>query len=215
MSELPGSPPPARPRARDVHAGRLLLGLALAVLGVLWLLEALDVTTIDWDIGLPVAVIAVGVALLVAGFVGRTSGGLVALGIVLTIVLVATTFVEVPFGAGVGDRTVRPLAVAERTYELSIGKLTIDLTRSSLPTTSSQQVRLTGHVGIGQLVVVVPSGSTGVDVRAKAGVGDVQVFGRDHGGFGVEYRSPGRNDVAPLLVLELSVGVGQVEVRRG
>jgi hypothetical protein len=199
----------------NVHPGRLLLGLMLAILGVLWLLDALGLATIDWDIALPLAVIAVGVAVLVAGSVGRGSGGLVALGIVLTVLLLATTVVEIPFGGGVGDRTYRPTETQNKTYELAMGRLTIDLTRTTFPQPVPAGVRIAAHVGVGQLVVVVPGRYTGVDVHAKAGIGEVVVFGDHRGGFGPEYRSAGHNDPRPVFFFDLSVGIGQVEVRRG
>jgi Cell wall-active antibiotics response LiaF, C-terminal len=210
MSSLP--PAPASSRPDSVHTGRLLLGLALVALGVLWLLQALDVATIDWNIGLPIAVVAVGIALLVAGFVGRGSGGLVGLGVVLTILLAVSTVVDVPLGGGIGARSYHPAITLNRTYELAIGKLTVDLT--TLPAEGEDQT-IRAHVGIGQLVVVVPRSAFAADVNAKVGVGDATVFGVSEGGFGVEYRNPRSSTVDKVVVLDLSVGIGQVEVRRG
>jgi hypothetical protein len=201
-------------RRSNVHPGRLLLGLLLAVLGVLWLLDALDLVTIDWDVALPIALIAVGVCVLVAGSVGRGSGGLVALGIVLTVLLLAATVVEIPIGGGVGDRTYRPVQGQSKTYELAVGMLTIDLTDTTLPE-SAAGVRIDAHVGVGKLLVVVPIRATSVRVHAKAGIGEVVVFGEHRGGFGPEFGSDTANEHAPGLAFELSVGIGQVEVRRG
>jgi hypothetical protein len=189
-----------------------MLGVALAALGVVWLLQALDVATIDWDVWLPIAVIAVGGALLVAGFVGRGSGGLVALGIVLTVLLMVSTVVDLPFGGGVGDRAYRPVAGVDRTFELGIGKLTVDLT--SLPPSGVDQT-IRGHVGIGQLVVVVPRSSFVADVDTRVGVGDSTVFGVSEGGFDVQYSNPRSSTLGKVVFLDLSVGIGQVEVRRG
>jgi hypothetical protein len=201
-------------RRSNVHPGRLLLGLLLAILGVLWLLDALDVVTVDWDIALPIALIAVGACVLVAGSVGRGSGGLVALGIVLTILLLAATVVEIPLGGGVGDRTYRPVQAQSKTYELSVGMLTLDLANTAMPE-SAAGVRIDAHVGVGKLLVIVPTGATHVRIHAKAGVGEVVVFGEHRGGFGAEYGSVATNERAPGLGFELSVGIGQVEVRRG
>jgi hypothetical protein len=207
--------PPAPARSRGVHAGRLLLGLALAAIGVLWLLQALDVATIDWNVGLPVAVIAVGAALVAAGLLGRGSGGLVVLGIALTVLLLASTVVDVPLGGGVGNRTLRPVTLQSRSDELAMGQLTLDLTRSAPTEPIPTEIRISAHVGVGQLLVIVPGRYAGVDVHAKAGIGDVLVFGREEGGFGPEYRSPGYDTPAPVLHFDLTVGIGQVEVRRG
>jgi hypothetical protein len=213
MSSHP--PAPASSRARDVHAGRLLLGLALAALGVLWLLQALDVATIDWNLGLPIAVIAIGAALLVAGLLGRGSGGLVLLGIALTVLLLASTVVEVPLGGGVGDRTYRPTTARSRSYELAMGQLTIDLTRIGLPESLPGEIRASAHVGVGQLVVIIPQRFPCVATHAKSGIGGVDVFGRSRDGFGAEYRTDAACSSAPLVHLDLTVGIGEVEVRRG
>ncbi|MGZ4108401.1 MAG: hypothetical protein ACXVP7_01805 [Actinomycetota bacterium] len=213
MSSLP--PAAASSRGRDVHTGRLLLGLALAALGVLWLLQALDVATIDWNVGLPIAVIAIGVALLIAGFMGRGSGGLVVLGIALTVLLLASTVVDVPLGGGAGNRTYRPTMLESRTYELAMGEMTIDLRHPAIRSATPRTVHIAGHVGVGHLVVIVPSTYTAIDVHAKAGIGDVLVFGHDRSGFGPEYRSAGTSEITPSLVLDVTVGIGQVEVRRG
>jgi Cell wall-active antibiotics response 4TMS YvqF len=211
----PHPPAPASSRARDVHAGRLLLGLALAALGVLWLLQALDVATIDWNLGLPIAVIAIGAALLVAGLLGRGSGGLVLLGIALTVLLLASTVVEVPLGGGVGDRTYRPTTVRSRSYELAMGQLTIDLTRIGLPESLPGEIRASAHVGVGQLLVIIPQRFPCVATHAKSGIGGVDVFGRSRDGFGAEYRTAAACSAAPLVHLDLTVGIGEVEVRRG
>ncbi len=212
MSGIPAPPPPSRP---GLHTGRLLLGLLVAAFGALWLLDASGVTGIDWDLVLPIGVIAVGVALVIVGAVGRGSGGLVVLGTVLTALLLVSTVVTVPLSGGVGERTYRPPLIRDRTYELAVGEVTIDLTRSPLPAPTPSSPTVTAHVGIGHLLVIVPPRFTPVDASAKAGIGEVVVFGRERGGLGVEYRTPGDEQATAALRLELSVGIGQVEVRRG
>lgn len=212
MTQLPATPPTAR---RPVHTGRLLLGLVVAALGVLWLLEALDVATIDWDLVLPIGVIVVGVALLAAGVAGRGSGGLIALGIVLTVLLLASAVVEIPFGAGVGDRSYRPAVLSEeRAFDLAVGQLTVDLTAASWSPGGPATPRVRAHVGVGQLVVLVPRRIPCVATHAKAGVGDVRVFGQDRSGFAADYRTDAVCSGVPQLQLDLSVGIGQIEVRR-
>jgi len=200
-------------RRHGVHPGRLLFGLALAALGVLWLLDAVDVATIDWDIGLPIAVVAVGVGLILTGLLGRGSGGLVVLGAVLSVVLIASTWVDVPLSGGVGDRTYRPTKLAARTYELAVGKLTLDLRAAG--GAGAAESRIAAHVGVGDLRVVVPGGLPCVDARARSGIGNVNVFGHEEGGFGAEYRPNAACAASPLVRLDLSVGIGQVEVVRG
>jgi Cell wall-active antibiotics response 4TMS YvqF len=207
MSEVPAAPARA---GGGVHVGRLVFGLAVAALGILWLLQALDVATIDWRYGLPIAVIAVGIALVVVGLAGRGSSGLVMLGIALTVLLVASTVVDIPLGAGVGDRSYRPSVLENRSYELAVGQLTVDLTRAARP---DQDRTVRAHVGVGKLVVVLPPAS-GLDVRTEVGIGGSDVFGVSKGGFDVRY-GIGGSTTGSVVYVDLSVGVGQVEVRRG
>ena len=49
--------------------------------------------------------------------------------------------------------------------------------------------------------------------HARAGIGEVRVVGESEGGIGPDYEL--RASCTPPLRLELSVGLGQVEVRRG
>jgi Cell wall-active antibiotics response 4TMS YvqF len=207
--------PPASPLER-LRSGRLVAGLLLVLFGVGWLLEVLDVIDFPWDLLLPVALVLVGVALLVASRSGARPGGLVAVGVLLTGVMVVGSAIDFPLGGGVGEREERPAAVAElrEEYQLGIGQLTVDLTdlsTSQLDADARTRVR----VGIGQLVVIVPEGLA-VQVEARATVGNVRVFEDEEGGFGVEREAgPGLEGRGAVLELVLSVGLGEVEVRRG
>jgi hypothetical protein len=208
MSSLP---PTAARRRAPLQMGRLLLGLLVAALGVVWLLQALGVATVDWRVILPIAVIAIGVALLVVGFAGRGSGGLIALGIVLVLMLAATSVVDIPLTGGVGDRTYRPTGSGSKTYELAIGDLAVNVGEVT------GEVRITAHVGVGQLTVVVPAAVPSVRVTARSGVGQVVVFGEQRSGFNVSL-SRTRHGTSPTVgavIFDVSVGIGRVEVRRG
>ena len=214
MRSLP--PPPVTP-PKPLPIGRLLVGVFLVLLGIGWLLDALGAANLDWDLILSIGLILVGAALLVAGWQGRGRGGLIALGVALTVVLTIGTVARVPFGGGIGDRTVRPRtleAVRDR-FELSIGKLTVDLRDVAWHGEVPSEVRVEGAVGIGQLVVLVGGGFPCVAAHAEAGLGEVVVFGERQGGLSPEYRTEAVCLAAPVLQLDVSVGLGQVEVRRG
>jgi predicted membrane protein len=207
--------PPASPLER-LRSGRLAAGLLLVLFGVGWLLEVLDVIDFPWDLLLPVALVLVGVALVVASRSGARPGGLIAVGLVLTGVMVIGSAIDFPLGGGVGEREERPAAVAElrEEYQLGIGQLTVDLTDLSTAQLDAD-ARTRVRVGIGQLVVIVPEGLA-VQVEARATVGNVRVFEDEEGGFGVEREAgPGLDGRGAVLELVLSVGLGEVEVRRG
>ena len=214
MSDLP--PAPERPPT-PFPVGRLLVGVFLVLLGIGWLLDATGAAKLDWDLILPIGLILVGVALGYAAWEGRGRGGLIALGVILTLVLTIGTVVRVPFGGGIGDRTDRPRTIeaVKDPFELSIGKLTLDLRDLSSGAQSAPKIRVEAAVGIGQLVVIVGEGFPCVATHAEAGLGEVVVFGDRHGGITPEYRTEAVCSAAPLLDLDLSVGLGQVEVRRG
>jgi hypothetical protein len=210
--------PSRRPPWGAFQPGRLVLGLVLAAFGVVWLLDAADVIEVDLGLVLPIGLIVVGVALLVSGAYGRSGGGLVGLGVLITVVLVVSTIVDIPFTGGVGDRTERPPRFGDRSYELAVGKLTVDLTALSWRSgVDADEATVEARVGIGQLVVLAPDASTipCVSVDAEAGMGQVAVFGRERSGIGPDYRTETVCAAEPGFHLELSVGMGQVEVTRG
>ncbi len=212
MSAVPPPPSPNPPTGPSgFQAGRFVFGALVVLAGLAWLLEVTDVWQVPWRVVLPVALIVLGIALVLASRTGSGTGGLIALGIVLTVVLAAGTVVDIPFEGGIGERVERPVVLSDRTYELAIGQLTVDL-RRAVPGPAAGEVEIRARVGIGQLVVIVPAGIA-VDVRARAGVGETTVFSEQHGGLGVDYRTP-QTAVTPVLRLDLSVGVGEVDVRR-
>ncbi len=207
--------PPVSPLER-VRSGRLVAGLLLVLFGVGWLLEVLDVIDFPWDVLLPIALILVGVAIVVASRSGARPGGLIAVGIVLTGVMVIGSAIDFPLGGGVGERLERPATVSELRdeYVLGIGQLTVDLTDLSAGALGAD-ARTRVRVGVGQLVVIVPE-ELPVLVFARASVGNVRVFEDEEGGFGAEREAgPGLDGRGSVLELVLSVGLGEVEVRRG
>jgi hypothetical protein len=188
----------------------------LVLLGIGWLLEVLEVTELAWDVVLPSALILVGVALLVTSRSPAGHGGLVATGIVLTVLLLFGSALDVPISGGIGERSERPASVDQLRdeYRLGIGRLTLDLGDLAAEVAEGAAERTRVRVGIGQLVVIVPE-DLSVRVEARAALGNVQVFETEEGGIGVEREVGAGPGVTPALTLVLSVGIGDVEVRRG
>jgi hypothetical protein len=203
-------PPATAPQPGGLSIGRLVLGGLLIAFGVLWLVDAAGLTELRWRVVLPAALTVVGVGLL-ASAGRRNHGGLVGLGIVLTVLVVfAGMFpVSTPL-VGVGDRTERPRAAAEMAtgYELGMGTLLVDLRDVEVPRGGAE---LSASVGMGDLVVRLPEG-VGAEVRARSGAGEIVLLGRSRGGVGVTLDE--RVPENPTLTLDLSVGLGKVEVRR-
>jgi len=217
MSDLPEAPASPPPSSR-FHAGRLVLGLVVVVIGVTALLQAAGVSDVPWKAVLPGSLIAVGLGLVIAGQRSESGqGGLIAIGIVLTILLAGASAVDIPLEGGVGERTERPMSLSavRSDYRLAVGQLTLDLTSVSVPVTGAART-VRARVGVGQLIVELPSDQLAV-IRGHAGMGQVTIFGQSEQGFGVD------KDVAPSVPagepipfsLELSVGIGEVRVQHG
>jgi phage shock protein PspC (stress-responsive transcriptional regulator) len=221
---VPGAPgtaveqKPAGPRSPV--PGVTIAGL-LIVVGLLSLVTHLG----NWDIGargfLGSALLVVGLGLVAAAFTGgRTArGGLIALGVVLSLALIAASTVNWNGTAGgVGDRTYRPATVAEvrELYRGGVGDMTVDFTRLDQRISGDPVTTRIEH-GVGDLEIVVPR-SADVRLEIDHGLGDVQVFdrGSETAGFfpGTGSR-PWTDDGEPEFVLTINSGVGDVEVSRG
>lgn len=202
--------PQLKPPVRE-GTGRLVGGVLIVAVGVFWLAERIGLVDTDAGLVLPLLVLAVGLALL-ASWRDETHGGLIGLGVVLT-VLSLVSAMAVPLGP-IGDRVFTPAAatdVADQ-YEMTAGSLRLDL--SSLDV--SETTRISARVGFGEIDVVVP---TGVPVVAEghAFVGQLGILGTTDDGFGLDRRVE-RGTGDPLLVLDLTVVAGEVtvtEVHRG
>jgi len=212
----PPIPPPVPPpsRAHKLPLTRLMLGALFVAGGALWLLGALDVVDVSVTAALSVALIVVGLALLAGSFTGRHTG-MITIGIVLTAGLALASTFDIRLEGGIGQRNERPASVAElkSEYKLGVGQLTIDLTGIIFAPGTTTHIK--ARVGIGQLTVHVPANGY-VFADATAGLGEVLLFGRQSSGFDVELSTPVLNGIRPgvsgRLILELSVGLGQVTV---
>jgi predicted membrane protein len=207
-------PPYRRPSVMEsIPLGRLVLGGILLIGGGLWLLNSLDVIDISLTAVLPVALILVGLALVIGSLTGRHSG-LIAAGVVLTVMLAFASTFDIKLEGGVGQRDHAPTTLAdlEPEYRLAMGEMTLDLRGLELPVGSTTTV--VASVGMGQLVVRVPEDVV-VTVHATAGAGQVVLFGRESNGLDAELSSNTNVHGPPWLTrlfLELSVGLGQVDV---
>lgn len=201
---LPWTPPPAKPRS---PLGGLTVSLAVLVAGVLLLIGTSDTANIPVEVVLAAALGTVGLGLVAGAFFGR-SPGLLALAVLLALSLGATAGARPALEAGIGDRTWTP--DGSGSFRLGVGEATLDL--RSLP--ASAPTDITARVEVGHLLVLVPDGLR-VSLDARAGVGDVQLFGADFDGRRVDRHLEIGPTGAPVLTLDLSVRAGMVEVRRG
>lgn len=223
---------PRRPRRpgrasrsdRPAHRGSAdgqVLGALLVLGGVAWLLQQSGVVSLSVTTMLSSLLLALGVGLvLTARRAG--GGGLVALGLALTVVLASASAVETGvLQRGVGQRNVTPTSLSALTgpFQLGVGSLTLDLTSRSLDATDLVGQRVKVQVGMGELVVVLPPEDE-VPVRivgeARAGEVDLLSVGSEDGGTNLRrtFEDPAAQGARERLELDLDVGLGSIQVVR-
>lgn len=202
----------------SVPVGQIVAGAVLIVIGVGWLLSALDIATIPWRALLAGVLIVVGIALAAASAQGVAPGGLVPTGLVLVAVLAllstASSAFSIPLRGGVGDRDYNPTtSTVETEYRLIAGQMDLDLHKVEFP---EGQTTIEASVTFGKLVVGGIPDDVAVSVAAKATAGEVVLFGSTWNGVGIDEMATdsGFEQAARRLVIETSVGFGQIEVHR-
>src|SRR3954471_16444695 len=149
---------------RSPVPGITIAGL-LIVIGVLVLITRFTAWNISATGFLGAALLVVGLGLVAAAFSGgrRARGGLIALGVVLSLATIASATGPWRYGTGVGDRTYRPVSVGQvrPLYELGAGDLTVDL-RDGGGAHLGGPIRTRIDHGLGDLTVLVPASA---DVR--------------------------------------------------
>lgn len=201
---------PQAPPQRERVTPRLVGGGVLILIGVLWLLERAAVIEIGVTAVLGLATMATGLALMVLSSRG-SHGGLIVFGTLLALLTLITAAAPFEgFQGGIGERTIEVSSVDDiRTdYNLALGKLTIDLTQVE---DFRPDTRLRASVGMGQLIVKVPSEST-VSVDARVGAGELSVLGRYTDGLGISETHERLSESGETLTLELRIFAGRVEV---
>jgi hypothetical protein len=219
--ETPQPAPPADPftpsddRAGDRSMGRIVFGVIILAIGVFWLLNALDVDLdVPWAAVFAGALIITGFALVFLASTGNRAG-LVGLGITLSVLLGLMSTVEaigdISFAGGIGEKREAPVTVnaAEGPFRLGIGDLEVDLRGVAFPAGISE---VSASVGIGHLVVIVPDGVS-IEATASAGAGEIVILGEKQDGVDVDWDYD--EGAGPQhVVLDISVGLGQIEVER-
>jgi len=195
-----------------MKAGRLVLGLLIIAIGAGWFLQAIGaVDQFPWEWVLPSVLVVIGAAL-IADPKGRSRGGLIALGIILTIALVAggTGARSFTMSSGVGDRTISVTNVTDlKDVSMFAGDLVVDLRHLDLPAgTTTLDVSLFA----GEIKVYVP-GDANVEVKASSLFGQIDAFGERREGVGVNLNTTSQG-TGGTLVVKASAFAGQIGVSR-
>jgi hypothetical protein len=214
----PPPPPPSpplpfapRPRKRRGGLGSLTGGLLLIGAGVIGLLLAAG-NSVEPTYVFAIGLLIVGVALVVSTWVGR-SYVLIPIGVLLVGLMSVSTLIDVPITGGVGEKNATPFALSELKddYHLGMGELRLDLTRLTFDRGTVHTIKAT--VGIGHLLVRLPRNVI-AELHGHAGLGEVRFLDKHDGGIRIDHdttlSTAGENP--PRIVLQLEVGIGQVEV---
>jgi phage shock protein PspC (stress-responsive transcriptional regulator) len=198
-------------------------GITIAALLILMGAMAMFSNVSPWEIHprgfFGVALLVVGLGLVAAAFsTGRTArGGLIALGVVLSLALAAAA--SEPWegrGDGVGDRTFRPgsEAAVQDVYRGDVGDLTLDLTRIDVGDEGPVSTQV--QHGAGDVQVLVPFDAD-VQLTVESGLGSVDAFGEGQvdGFFAGRGAGAWVDDGVPDIELVIHNGLGDVEVSRG
>lgn len=198
---------------RGPSLAAMLTGLTLLAIGLIWLLDTTGAMTVSWYAVIAVVLMVVGLGLVVGSFTGE-HGGLIALGIVLTVLLTGATWADIRFEGGLGDRDITPASIEqlEPSYRIAAGTLTLDLRQIDFP---AGETTVEARVGAGELVVLVPHHMS-VEVDWRVAAGDVKILGHERSGVLLEdaITSHGDNGTEGRLHLDLIVTTGTIEVRR-
>lgn len=200
-----------RRRAENRRQARALTGLTLSLMAIA---EAVTLI-VDRTVGLPpgayvaVALGVVALGCLIGTVWGRLSGGLIAVGIILTAVLAITS--AAPSGR-IGERSVNPQTVGDvrAQYRHGIGQFELDLSEVANPRGLAGRTVLV-ETGVGQTQVWVPE-DVPVDLTVTLRGGEVNAFGRTwHGRDNEVQVTDGKG--TPLRI-DINQRFGDVEVNR-
>ncbi|MGE0228220.1 MAG: PspC domain-containing protein [Dehalococcoidia bacterium] len=210
--EPPGAAHQGREPAGDGRGAGIVLGLVLVAAGVIWLLEATAAVDLDVTVVLAVSLIAIGgLLVLTLGSVAR--GGLITLGVVAAIGLVAVSAVDIDVDSGFGDRVERPASAAEleSEYSHSFGSMTLDLSRIQFPEGTT---RVKAHTAFGSMQVILPASGVAVRIDAETTFGSIDAPEDELSGARSRqvYADPDYDAASVRLDLEVDVSFGSAEV---
>lgn len=208
--------PTTETRPPRTTSARIIVGALILLIGVAWMLEiAGAVDEIPWSYLLPAAVIVIGAGL-VADSRGPTHGGLVALGIILTIFLLVDVSVSTfNFTSGdtvIGPSRERPATVEElEDYGIFAGELTVDLRDVVFPVGETE---VNASAFAGSVRIMVPDEVT-VELNAGTFAGEIRALGKRSEGLGPRIEETFTGEEADrILVLDVSTFAGEIEVTR-
>jgi phage shock protein PspC (stress-responsive transcriptional regulator) len=199
---------PRRPPTPPSPLGQITIGLVIISLGALALIDRVSpLVAAAPRHYLALAITVLGIGVLVGTRYGRARW-LIPIGLVLIPVATVAGIAEV--GSTASTRLINPTSFADLqgSYELSTGRLTIDLTDLAW---EGQVVEVNGSVGMGSLEVLVPP-NVGLEATTEVGIGESRGPENSRGGIGIDHTFAYPDRGGGLLVTHLDVGIGEISV---
>lgn len=191
-------------------AARVGIGVVLVALAAGGFAAAAAGSALGGGIAIAGLIIACGVGLVGGAFRGGARW-LIAPALVLALPLAAVAATDLDVRGTWGDRTFRPVDVAELSggYEMGAGTMRVDLRELELPT-GRTDLRL--QLGMGEIQVLVPADLC-VTTDATLGVGAIDTGDGEQGGVDIDVveRRPVAAGVSQLH-LDTDIGIGALHV---
>ena len=191
-------------------AAKVAIGVVLLALAAGGFAAAAAGSALGGGIAIAGLVIACGIGLVGGAFRGGARW-LIAPALVLALPLGAVAATDLDVRGTWGDRTFRPVDVAELSggYEMGVGAMRVDLRDLELP---SGRTDLRLELGLGEIQVLVPDDLC-VTTDATIGVGAIDTGDGEQGGvdLDVEEHRPVASGI-PHLHLDTDIGIGAVHV---
>jgi phage shock protein PspC (stress-responsive transcriptional regulator) len=212
---------PKRPAGPRSPVPGITMAALLIVVGVLVMIDRLTGADLGPRAFIGSALLVVGLGLIAASRSrGRTArGGLIAVGVVLSLALIAAA--NEPWRGvdhDMGDRVYMPGSAdaVQGEYHGGIGDMELDLSVVDVSDLDTE-IRTRVDAGVGDVTILVPRDAD-VRVNIDSGIGSVEVFdqeGRSDGYFEGEGSGSWVSDDDPEIILSVNAGIGDVEVSRG
>jgi phage shock protein PspC (stress-responsive transcriptional regulator) len=193
----------------------ILVGVALGLAAGLAVVSAW-VTATGHGTAIAVTVIFLGLAMVATAFATdvrrRATPPLLVLALVLGIPAGGIAAADINFDNSVGERNYTPKVVADIPadgYKLGTGQLVVDLRR--LPWAPGKTIAASAHLGLGQMVVSVPSNVCVVG-HTTAKAGELIVAGDVSHGIDPDVDKGTPTSKAPRLNLDADIQLGQMVV---
>ncbi|GMU41343.1 MAG: hypothetical protein AMXMBFR23_22090 [Chloroflexota bacterium] len=212
IAQAGGTTTPRQPRKSNGAAAGIVWGVILIAVGAFVLLQRLDIDLPPWQALLSGVLILLGLLILLEARKGL-NGGLVALAIGVSVVLGATSAVDVEVGSGFGDRRVNVTRAddLDDSYGHAFGSMTVDLTDLEVPAGTTD---VSVSVAFGDATLRLPPG---VPYRLSAssvfGSVDAPTFDADGVAVDRSYRTEDYDNATNRLDIDVSVLFGSARVR--